>query len=125
MRISFFPSGSALMWADLAQQSIRYSDPVGYHLVQYWISEIDASNSDMENTSDPNPILKFFKTFAKMTGRLSTHINRNPALAHCFAIITRELGKLLKVKKDENTLDTLNSYMIDTYPRIKSAMNSK
>lgn len=121
-----FVLGSALVWAGIARNSMRYSDPVGYHLLQYWFSEIEAFNRDMERASDSAAILNFLKETSNLFGRLQSHVKRNLPLAHRFAITHSKLEDLFeKISYEERTVMDVNNYLIDAYPKFISALNSR
>lgn len=120
-----FP-GSALVWADVARKTMRFSDVVGYHTLQYWFSQIEALNRDIGNASNPTAeILQFFNLANDMIGRLQVHIRANLKLAHRYAIIHTKLKDLLgKVRNEDATVMDVNNYMIDAFPKLMSAINS-
>lgn len=120
-----FP-GSALVWADVARKTMRFSDVVGYHTLQYWFSQIEALNRDVGNASNPTAeILQFFNLANDMIGRLQVHIRANLKLAHRYAIIHTKLKDLLgKVRNEDATVMDVNNYMIDAFPKLMSAINS-
>ena len=110
----------------MARNSIRFSDPVGYHLLQYWYSQIEAFNKDMENDINPDAIFNFFNVASDFFGRLQSHIKRNLKLAHRFAITRTKLKNLIeKVKNEDSTVMDVNNYLIDAYSKFMTAMNLK
>lgn len=123
---SFLFSDSALVWADVARKTMRFSDVVGYHVLQYWYSQIEAFNRDIEHTVNPTTaILKFFQVSNDLIGRLRVHIKGNLVLAHRYAITYTRLKKLLeKIQNEEATVMDVNNYLIDAYPKFISAINS-
>lgn len=124
--ISFLSLGSALAWAGIARKSMSFSDPVGYHVLQYWFSAIEAFNRDMENATNAAAILNFFDVASDLIGRFQAHIKINLVLAHRYAITCTKLRDLLeKVKNEQATVMDVNNYMIDAYPKFITALNSK
>lgn len=119
-------SGSALVWADIARKSMRFSDVIAYHVLRYWYTQIEALNRDVGTSSSPvTEILSFFHLTSELFGRLQVHIKVNFALAHRYAIIHTKLGHLLeKVRNEEATVMDVNNYMIDAFPKLLQALNS-
>lgn len=114
------------MWADVARKTMRFSDVVGYHTLQYWYSQIEAFNRDIGSISNPTTeILHFFEVTNDLLGRLQVHIKANPKLAHRYAITHAKLANLLeKVKNEDATVMDVSNYMIDAFPKFISAINS-
>lgn len=114
------------MWADLARKTMRFADVVGYHVLQYWYSQIEALNRDIGNASNPTAeILQFFNLTNDLIGRLQVHIRANFVLAHRYAIVHTKLKDLLeKVRNEDATVMDINNYMIDAFPKFVSAINS-
>lgn len=114
------------MWADVARKSMRYADVVGYHVLQFWYSQIEALNRDIDNASDSTAeILHFFEVTNDLFGRLQVQIKANLKLAHRYAIMHTKLKNLLeKIRNEDATVMDINNYMIDVFPKLVSAINS-